>query len=340
MQTDVRWLTEIANDPEAAKYALSIYPITEYQIGEQLKKELDDSESKYIVAEHNSEPSGHVSLWWRSVGRDSHVAWVGINVRRRFWGKGVGTQLMRRIITVAKELGFHKLMLGVFEGNGRAIRLYRKFGFQNEAYEKDEVWIDGSWRKNFVMGLQLAPCKPKQRAQVLGDVEEIPSRSIRSRLQVRQLNDQDLDEINRLQNCTESTRSSFRVPPVTREQTKQWYEGITSERRRHCFACFGGDRLQGYLQFRALFLPFPCLKAEEMVVDVYGKPYDTASALVEALKGFGDRYWYRTISAFVPQTSVPLVRVFERQCFTKTGILKNYYFIDGFYVDAPLYGYP
>jgi RimJ/RimL family protein N-acetyltransferase len=340
MQTDVNWLTELANDPEAAKYSLSIFPRTEHEVEESLKKELEDSESKYVVAECDGEPAGHACLWWRNIGRDSHVAWLGIDVRRRFWGKGIGSELMRRIIIVAKDLGFRKIMLGVFQGNERALGLYRKFGFRNEAYEKDEVWIDGSWRKNFTMGLQLMPCKPRFRPTGAPLGRKTASKLKRSILQVRQLNNLDLDEVNRLQNCLESTKSSFRVPPVTREQTKQWYEGITSERHRHCLACFSGDKLRGYLQFRALLLPFPCLKLEEVIVDANEESYRTAAALVEALRSFRERYRYRMISAFVPQTSAQIAGAFEGQGFRKTGSLKNYYFIDGFYVDAIFREYP
>jgi hypothetical protein len=35
---DAGWLTEIANDPDAAKYALSIYPRTEHEVTEFLKR--------------------------------------------------------------------------------------------------------------------------------------------------------------------------------------------------------------------------------------------------------------------------------------------------------------
>jgi L-amino acid N-acyltransferase YncA len=184
------------------------------------------------------------------------------------------------------------------------------------------------------------PCKPRFRPTGAPLGRKTASKLKRSILQVRQLNNLDLDEVNRLQNCLESTKSSFRVPPVTREQTKQWYEGITSERHRHCLACFSGDKLRGYLQFRALLLPFPCLKLEEVIVDANEESYRTAAALVEALRSFRERYRYRMISAFVPQTSAQIAGAFEGQGFRKTGSLKNYYFIDGFYVDAIFREYP
>lgn len=38
LASDINWLTENANDPEAAKYAISIYPIAEHEVGEFLMK--------------------------------------------------------------------------------------------------------------------------------------------------------------------------------------------------------------------------------------------------------------------------------------------------------------
>ena len=45
MQTHVNWLTELANDSQASKYSLSIYPRAEQEVEESLKKELEDSSS-------------------------------------------------------------------------------------------------------------------------------------------------------------------------------------------------------------------------------------------------------------------------------------------------------
>jgi RimJ/RimL family protein N-acetyltransferase len=337
--SDAGWLTEIVNDPDAAKYLLSVYPITQHDVAEFLKKDLESNEAKHIVAELDGEPAGTVSIWWRTAGRDRHVAWLGIDVRTKHWGKGVGSGLMQEAIRVAKELGFRKMTLGMFEGNERAIRLYMKFGFRKEAYEKDEVWIDGSWRTGFIMGLELAPCKPRLKSSQIKHTAKKQFLAPDAAISTRQLEDHDLDEVNRLQNCKYSTRSSFRVPPFTKEQTKQWYEGIKAQENKYCFASFSSDKLLGYVQFKASALPFPCLRFEEIIVDANQKPYETATTLVEAIKNFKERYWYHRIFSFVPETNDPIVNALENQGFKKTGAIKNHYFIDGYYVNAAVYGY-
>jgi len=112
--SDAEWLTENANDPEAAKYALDVIPVTDHEIEEWLKKDLEEKSSKYIVAELNGEPAGFVRLSFRSEStRDRHVAWLGIAVRRKHWRKGVGEALMKEAIDLAKESGCRKLMLDI-----------------------------------------------------------------------------------------------------------------------------------------------------------------------------------------------------------------------------------
>jgi RimJ/RimL family protein N-acetyltransferase len=340
--SDVEWLTENSNDPEAAKYALDVFPVSQHEIGEWIKKDLEEKNTKYIVAELNGEPAGFVRLSFRpEPGRDRHVAWLGIAVRRKHWRKGVGTGLMKEAIKLAKESGCRKLMLGTFEGNERAIPLYGKVGFETEGYEDEDVYIDGSWRKGFIMGLELAPCEPKLVSHSLPQphVSRIkPSKPSKGgEINVRQVMNSDLDELNRLQNCPDSTKSTYRIPPATKEETKNWLEKLRSEEGKYCFACSKNNKMLGYLHFRAYRLPFTCLRFEEMLVDTKQEPDGAARSLISAIKGFKERYWYRRIFAYAPETSTAITEALEHQSFKKTGAMKDYYFIDGYYVNMAVY---
>jgi RimJ/RimL family protein N-acetyltransferase len=318
---------------------LSVYPVTEHDVIEFLKKDLESNESKAIVAEVDGEPAGAASLWWRPVGRDRHVAWLGIDVRTKHWGKGVGSALMPEAIRIAKELGFRKIVLGVFEDNARAMRLYEKSGFVKEAREKAEVWIDGSWRPGLIMSLELAPCKPKLKQSQIKSNTKSHFLAPDAKISIRQLKDGDLDEVNRLQNCTQSTKLCFRVPPFAKEQTKQWYEGIKTQENKYAFAAFSSEKLVGYAMFKAAPPPFLCLRLEEIIVDANQNPYDAATALVTAVKGFRERYSYHTVSTLLPENSYPIINALENQGFKKNGALKDYYFIDEHYTNAAVYGY-
>jgi putative acetyltransferase len=338
---DADWITETLNDPEAAKYWATI-PRTEHEVRERTKKLLEEAREKTIIAELNGEPAGSVGVE-PETGRCRHVAWLGIFVRRKHWGKGVGSALMQKAINLAKQLGCRRLMLGVTEGNERAMRLYKKFGFEIEAYYEEHEYVDGSWRTEYFMGLELAPCEPKFDKSLLAPLS-MPGTGFPKtqsvNINVRHLRDRDLDELHRLQNCPDSTKSTKKVPPVTREETKRWYEELKSRYGKYCLACFEDKKLLGYLRFRADCPPTPNLRFEEIIVDVNQKPQEASDALIKAIKDFKERYGYRKIFAHISETSSTIIDALERHGFKKTGAMKCYKFIDGHYIDVAIYRYP
>ncbi|HET7087605.1 MAG TPA: GNAT family protein [Anaerolineae bacterium] len=82
-------------------------------------------------------------------------AWVGIGLGdREYWGKGYGTDAMRVVLRYAfAELNLHRVTLGVFEYNARAIRSYEKAGFVVEGRSKQEVLRDGRRWDGIYMGI-------------------------------------------------------------------------------------------------------------------------------------------------------------------------------------------
>jgi len=143
---------------------------------------------------------------------------------------------MQKAITVASDYGCKRLMLGVFSGNERALNLYRKIGFNVDLELTEIALVDRKWRNSIIMGLDLSDLQPKISPSEGSMNERIEV----DKLRVRQLMDDDLDELNRLQNCPESTKSSSRIPPIPKEKTKQWYESLNVDRGKFCFACFEG----------------------------------------------------------------------------------------------------
>lgn len=59
-----------------------------------------------------------------------HRASLGISIKKKAWGLGLGTILIAKALEQAKENGFTQVELGVFADNERARGLYRKLGFQ------------------------------------------------------------------------------------------------------------------------------------------------------------------------------------------------------------------
>jgi L-amino acid N-acyltransferase YncA len=103
-----------------------------------------------------AESDGRV-LAWGSLNpfnpRDAyrHVADFSIYVERGHRGKGVGRQLLARLIDLARELGYHKMVLSAFPFNSAGMALYERLGFRTVGIYKEQGLLDGRWVDTIVM---------------------------------------------------------------------------------------------------------------------------------------------------------------------------------------------
>lgn len=69
-------------------------------------------------------------------------------------GKGIGTDAAKAIVQYGfSRLKLHKIFLRVLSENKGAIKSYQKAGFTQEAYLKDEVFINGEYRDIILMAV-------------------------------------------------------------------------------------------------------------------------------------------------------------------------------------------
>jgi RimJ/RimL family protein N-acetyltransferase len=82
-------------------------------------------------------------------------SYVGIGLGdREYWGKGYGTDAMHLALRYAfDELNLHRVSLGVFEYNPRAIRSYEKVGFVVEGQARQYLNRDGRRWDLIYMGI-------------------------------------------------------------------------------------------------------------------------------------------------------------------------------------------
>jgi RimJ/RimL family protein N-acetyltransferase len=68
------------------------------------------------------------------------------------WGKGFGSEATRLTLRYAfSELNLNRVQLFVYEFNERAVRAYKKVGFQKEGRLREAVYRDGRYYDEFVM---------------------------------------------------------------------------------------------------------------------------------------------------------------------------------------------
>jgi len=111
-----------------------------------------------VVAEAGGEVVGWGSLnLYNPRKAYGYVADFSVYVERRWRGKGVGSTLLPRLIELAREHGFHKMVLSAFPSNEAGMALYEKFGFRTVGIMKEMGKLDGKWVDTILMEKILEP---------------------------------------------------------------------------------------------------------------------------------------------------------------------------------------
>ena len=105
-----------------------------------------------IVAEADGQTLGWGSLNPYSV-REAYrfVADFSIYVDRAARGKGVGDVVLTRLVELAREHDYHKMVLSAFPTNMGGMALYRKHGFRTVGIFKEQGQLDGAWVDTIIM---------------------------------------------------------------------------------------------------------------------------------------------------------------------------------------------
>ena len=81
-------------------------------------------------------------------------ATLGIALGREYTGRGYGTDAMRVIVGYRfREMGLHRIQLGVAPFNPAGIRAYEKAGLVEEGRHRESVLHDGRWYDEVLMSI-------------------------------------------------------------------------------------------------------------------------------------------------------------------------------------------
>lgn len=98
----------------------------------------------FYIAFQDGEPVGMASYSTCRSPRMSHRGTFGISVRKSAWGLGIGSILLEKLLYFAKNTAKADIVsLEVRSDNERAIRLYKKFGFEKTGCFKGFFKIHG-----------------------------------------------------------------------------------------------------------------------------------------------------------------------------------------------------
>lgn len=134
--TDLAYTTfwdAFAHHPKNAPEDLNHYMRQAFNL-EQIKAELADENSVFLIAEIESKPAGYAKLIVESteegITAERPVELSRLYSHQEYLGKGVGQNLMDACFEYANTHGHDVMWLGVWEYNPRAQAFYTRNGFR------------------------------------------------------------------------------------------------------------------------------------------------------------------------------------------------------------------
>lgn len=115
---------------------------------------MNNSKNVLIIIEN--EIVGIASITSVQKERMKHNGTLGISLRKKYWGIGLGSEIMVYLIDWAKSNKItKKINLLVREDNIRGVKLYEKFGFEKEGLLKKDICVNGIYYNTIAMGLYI-----------------------------------------------------------------------------------------------------------------------------------------------------------------------------------------
>jgi RimJ/RimL family protein N-acetyltransferase len=131
--------------------------VTREQETEWLGRQLVEAEkgSKLIMlAEVNGKVVANASIT-KKTGYSEHVGDLGIAIKDSFRDIGIGTEMLKTLISQAENMGLKMLTLSVFSTNKRAKHVYEKVGFRETGRIPNELYKNGKFIDHITMVKEL-----------------------------------------------------------------------------------------------------------------------------------------------------------------------------------------
>lgn len=122
------FVRQIGGESDNLTFGAEGLPLSVQDEAAYLAQWQDTPDGVYLLARCGGQIVGNATLA-RLPRRMRHRGEFSLAVRREYWNRGLGGQLLRALIDFARSNGFAVLDLQVRSDNAAAIHLYEKFGF-------------------------------------------------------------------------------------------------------------------------------------------------------------------------------------------------------------------
>lgn len=136
-----------------SRVATMLLQLPSMELAETERWAQEEKAGRYrLVADWDGRYLGSIHLTHYTRPRMTHAGTLGMMVHPDAWGQGVGGKLVEAALDLADNwLNLSRVELDVYTHNKNAIRLYEKFGFEQEGVRKKVAFGDGRFLDDILM---------------------------------------------------------------------------------------------------------------------------------------------------------------------------------------------
>lgn len=152
----IEYLNVIGGESDFLTFGMAQFGRSVEQEEDFIENTLRKENALFIIAEVNGEVVGNLNFSGGPRKRTAHVGEFGVSILKKYWGNGIGEELIKYLISWSKSSGIvRKINLRVRTDNTRGIYLYKKLGFLEEGIVKRDFLINGEFYDSLLMGLLI-----------------------------------------------------------------------------------------------------------------------------------------------------------------------------------------
>ena len=151
----LEYLKQVGGETDNLTFGAAGISFTVEEEAALLERIAASPDSRFFLALDGDRIVGNACVDGMRNARLRHRRNLAITVLRDYWGRGIGTELMGRMLAFARESGAELVSLEVRSDNERAKALYRKFGFVSFGTFPKFFKIDGEFFDVDCMTLEL-----------------------------------------------------------------------------------------------------------------------------------------------------------------------------------------
>lgn len=121
-----------------------------------IKRLLEEENSTLILAHEGEKIVSVAGITGQQLRKFRHCAEFGVSVLQEYWGRGIGTEMTKRMVQWCRDNPIiKKLVLHVNAENINAVKIYEKLGFKKEGTLSDDFFYEGKFVDTYIYGMKV-----------------------------------------------------------------------------------------------------------------------------------------------------------------------------------------